>query len=167
MRISMIVAVAQNLVIGKNNDLVWNLPDDMKYFKEKTAGHHVIMGRKNYESIPAKWRPLPNRQNVIITRNIELNIPDVIIVNSIELALQIAEEAGETEAFIIGGGEIFNMGLSLTDRIYYTDIKESFDGDTFFPKINKNEWVETGRIPHPKDDRHAVDFDFVTFDKIK
>lgn len=167
MRISMIVAVAQNLVIGKNNDLVWNLPDDMKYFKEKTAGHHVIMGRKNYESIPAKWRPLPNRQNVIITRNIELNIPDVIIVNSIELALQIAEEASETEAFIIGGGEIFNMGLSLTDRIYYTDIKESFDGDTFFPKINKNEWVETGRIPHPKDDRHAVDFDFVTFDKIK
>ncbi len=167
MRISMIVAVAQNLVIGKNNDLVWNLPDDMKFFKEKTTGHHVIMGRKNYESIPAKWRPLPNRQNVIITRNIELNIPDVIIVNSIELALQIAEEAGETEAFIIGGGEIFNMGLSLTDRIYYTDIKESFDGDTFFPKINKNEWVETGRIPHPKDDRHSVDFDFVTFDKIK
>jgi len=165
MKISMIVAVAENLVIGKDKDLVWNLPDDMKFFKEKTVGHHVIMGRKNYESIPAKWRPLPGRPNIIITRNENLSIPNVAIVNSIDQAIELARNAGETEAFIIGGGEIFSQSMGVADRIYYTEVKASFQGDTYFPQIDLKIWKEVKRVSHLADDKHTYAFDFVIFEK--
>jgi dihydrofolate reductase len=165
MIVSIIVAAAENLVIGKDNDLVWNLPDDMSYFKETTKGHHVLMGRKNYESIPSKWRPLPNRPNVIITRNKELDYPGTFIVHSLKEALALAEKANEDEAFIIGGGEIFSQSIPLVDRIYYTEVKAAFDGDTFFPELVKEHWNEVSRIAHASDDKHAIPFDFVIYER--
>ena len=107
MIISLIAAIAENLVIGKNNDLPWNLPDDMKYFMQTTKGHYVIMGRKNYDSIPEKFRPLPNRTNIVITRQKAFQAPGCIVVNSIEDALKIPEKSGEEEIFIIGGAELY------------------------------------------------------------
>ncbi len=165
MIVSIIVAAAENLVIGKDNDLVWNLPDDMAYFKETTKGHHVLMGRKNYESIPAKWRPLPNRPNVIITRNKGLEYPGTFIVHSLKEALALAKEADEDEAFIIGGGEIFSQSIPLVDRIYYTEVKAIFDGDTFFPELVKEDWNEVSRIAHDSDEKHAIPFDFVIYER--
>ncbi|TRX58308.1 dihydrofolate reductase [Fulvivirga sp. M361] len=161
----MIAAVAENNVIGKDNDLVWNLPDDMKFFMRKTTGHHVIMGRKNFESIPEKFRPLPNRTNIIVTRNQTYDGGDALIVGSIQEALEIAKKNEETEAFIIGGGQIYEMGLPLSDIMYITEIKASFTGDTFYPVYPSSEWKERERIPHEVDERHAYPFDFVTYDR--
>lgn len=167
MIISMIAAVAANGVIGKNNDLVWNLPDDMKFFMQKTSGHHVIMGRKNYESIPEKYRPLPNRTNIIITRQEAYQASNCIIVNSLEKALHVAKENGEQEAFIIGGGEIYKMGMDEADILYITEIDANFDGDTYFPEFNKWDWEEVQRTHHEEDDRHDHTFDFVTYKRIE
>ena len=111
MRVSIIVAVSENGVIGKDNDLIWHMPTDMKFFKETTKSHHVIMGRKNFESIPHKFRPLPGRTNIIVTRQLDYNAESCIVVNSIEEALLIAKKNGEEEAFIIGGGEIYKLAL--------------------------------------------------------
>jgi dihydrofolate reductase len=165
MKISMIAAVSANGVIGKDNDMAWNLPDDMKYFKQTTAHHHVLLGRKNWESIPLKWRPLPNRPNIVITRNDEYEAVGGTIANSLEKALQIAKEANEEEAFIIGGGEIYRLGLPLSDRIYITEIHSEVEGDTYFPEWDKSEWVELSRVHHETDERHAFPFDFVVYDK--
>ncbi len=167
MKIAMIAAVAANRVIGKDNDLVWRLPDDMKFFMQKTTGHHIIMGRKNYESLPQKFRPLPNRINIVMTRKKDLIIPGVHIVNNMEDAIKISQQNDEEEAFIIGGGEIYKLGLTVADTMYITEIKESFDGDAFFPEFDTQQWVETERTPHDKDDRHAHTFDFVTYKKKK
>ena len=107
MKVSLIVAVAENGVIGKDNDLIWHLPKDMRFFKETTMGHHVIMGRKNFESIPHKYRPLPDRTNIVITRQSEYKAEGCIVVNSVETALEIAKNNGDIEHFIIGGGQIY------------------------------------------------------------
>lgn len=166
MTISMIAAISKNLVIGKDNDLVWRLPDDMKYFMETTSGHPVIMGRKNYESIPEKFRPLPNRTNIIITRNPNYRIqecPDCIIVNSLEDAITAGKEIDPDEIFIIGGGEIYQLALPQTQKLYLTEIHEEFDGDAYFPKIDYDQWLETSRVHHKKDDRHAHTFDYVVY----
>lgn len=168
MIISMIAAVAENHVIGKNNDLVWSLPDDMRYFMQTTSGYPVIMGRKNYDSIPDKYRPLKNRTNIIITRNAAYkadDCPDCIVVNSIDDALTEAKKENK-EIFIIGGGQIYEVGLHLCDRLYITEIKASFDGDAFFPAFNKSDWKESSRESHVKDDRHDYEFDFVVYDRI-
>ena len=135
MIVSLIVAVSENGVIGKDNDLIWHLPKDMRFFKETTMGHHVIMGRKNFESIPHKYSPLPNRTNVIITRQADYIAEGCVGVNSVEAALEIAKQNGDTEPFIIGGGQIYKIALenNLVDRIYLTKIHHTFDGDTFFP----------------------------------
>ena len=111
MIVSLIVAASENQVIGKDNDLIWDLPKDMNYFKSTTQGHHVIMGRKNFESIPHKYRPLPNRINVIVTRQSSYEAEGSVVVNSIEEALRIAKEAQDKEPFIIGGGEIYRYAL--------------------------------------------------------
>lgn len=166
MIISLIAAVAENMVIGKNNDLPWNLPNDMKYFMQTTKGHHVIMGRKNYESIPEKFRPLPNRTNIVITRQRDFKAPGCIIVNSIEGALEIAEKNNEKEAFIIGGAEIFRQSLKFTQRMYLTEIHAPVEGDTYFPEYKKTEWKEILRVFHSTDDRHKYAFDFVVYDRI-
>lgn len=166
MTISIIAAVAENLVIGKNNDLVWRLPDDMKYFMETTKGHHVIMGRKNYESIPHKFRPLPERQNIIVTKQDNYHAEGCKTTDSIENAITLARQDNPEEIFIIGGGQIYAQSIDLADKLYITAIKKSFDGDTFFPAIDKNDWREVSRIHHPADERHAQAFDFVIYDRI-
>ena len=159
----MIAAVAENRVIGKDNDLVWRLPDDMKFFMQKTTDHHVIMGRKNFESLPPKFSPLPNRTNIVVTRQKNLNIEGTTVVNSIEEALSLAKQNGEKEAFIIGGGEIYKLGLDIADTMYLTEIKHSFDGDAFFPEYDSSQWKEVERINHPIDEKHKYEFDFVTY----
>ena len=168
MRVSIIVAVSQNGVIGKNNDLIWRLPKDMAFFKEKTNGHHVIMGRKNFESIPHKYRPLPNRENIIITRNPNYIAKGCIIVHSIKEALKICRKNQESEPFIIGGGEIYKEALEqdLVDRVYLTRINYSFKGDTFFSDLD-NSWKEIDRKCNPIDNKHAYSYDFITLDKIR
>lgn len=166
MIISIIAAVAQNRVIGKNNDLPWSLPDDMKYFTQTTKKHHVIMGRRNYESIPEKYRPLSGRTNIVITRQHDYKAPGCIVVNSLEDALKIPEKSAEEEAFVIGGAEIFSQALPLTQRMYLTEIHSDVDGDVFFPEFKKTEWKEMMRVFHPADERHAYAFDFVVYDRI-
>jgi len=167
MTVSLIVAVSDNGVIGKDNDLIWHLPKDMKFFKETTMGHHVIMGRKNFESIPHKYRPLPDRTNIIITRQSGYKAEGCIVVNSVEAALEIAKNNGENEPFIIGGGQIYEIALeeNLVDKIYLTKVHHSFEGDTFFPELNA-EWKETEVIDHKSDKKHEYAYSFLTFEKI-
>jgi dihydrofolate reductase len=166
MIVSAIAALSENKVIGKNNDLPWKLPDDMRFFMETTKGHHVIMGRKNYDSLKGKFKPLPDRTNIVITRQNNLNAPGCIVLNDVEKGIAIARENAEQECFIIGGAEIYKLGMPLTNRLYLTEIKALIDGDTLFPVIEKNEWRETARKHHPADERHAFAFDFVIYDKI-
>jgi len=167
MGVALIVAVAENGVIGKDNDLIWHLPKDMRFFKETTLGHHVIMGRKNFESIPHKYRPLTDRTNIVITRQSGYKAEGCIIVNSVVAALDIAKNNGDTEPFIIGGGQIYKLALeaNLVDKIYLTKINNTFDGDTFFPDL-ENEWKEVERIDCKADQKHAHDYSFLTFEKI-
>lgn len=159
MEISIIVAIAKNNAIGKNNDLLWHLPIDMKFFKNTTAGHCIVTGRKNYFSIPKKFRPLPNRTNIVVTRDESLNIDGAIISNSIEKALEIAKSKGEKEVFIIGGGEIYKQSIELADNLYITEVDTIFeDGDTFFPEFNKKMYSEKLLSTHKKDDKHLFNF---------
>ena len=168
MIVSLIVAVAENGVIGKDNELIWHLPKDMRFFKETTLGHHVIMGRKNFESIPNKYRPLPDRTNIVITHQSEYKAEGSIVVNSVKAALDIAKNNGDANPFIIGGGQIYKLALeaNLVDKIYLTKINHTFDGDTFFPKLG-NEWKVLEFISNKSDEKHKYDFDFITFVKIK
>lgn len=166
MIISLIAALSKNRVIGKDNDLPWHLPDDMKYFMQTTKSHHVIMGRKNYQSIPEKFRPLPNRTNIVVTRQPKFNAPNCTVVNSIEAALDIATRNNEHEVFIIGGAEIYNQGLTSANKLYLTEIEAEIDGDTYFPDLNKSEWREVSRVHHTTDERHKYAFDFVVYEKI-
>ncbi len=165
MIISLIAALTQNYVIGKNNDLPWSLPDDMKFFMQTTKGHHVIMGRKNYDSIPEKFRPLPNRTNIVVTRQENFKAPGCIVVNSFDRALGIARSNGETETFVIGGADIYSLGLPHAHRLYLTEINTDLAGDTYFPTIDKDAWKETSRVHHPADERHIYSFDFVIYTK--
>ncbi len=165
MKISMIAAVAANKVIGKDNDMVWSLPDDMKFFMTKTSGHNIILGRKNYESLPKKFRPLPNRVNIVMTRNEAYEAEGTVIVRSLPEAIKIAEDNGEEEVFIIGGGEIYKLGLEIADTMYITEIKGEFEGDAFFPDYDSKVWKEVERIHHPVDEKHAYEFDFVTYER--
>jgi dihydrofolate reductase len=165
MNISIIVAVAKNNVIGKDNTLIWHLPADMKFFKEKTTGHCIITGRKNYESIPEKFRPLPNRINIVITRQKNYNAPGAIVVSSIKEAIEKAKQTGDNETFIIGGAEIYKQCLQYTDTIYLTQIYHSFDGDAFFPEINPEQWKETERIKGITDEKNKYKYDYVTLEK--
>ena len=166
MKVSLIVAAAENGVIGKDNDLIWHLPKDMRFFKETTLNHHVIMGRKNFESIPHKYRPLPNRTNIVITRQTNYKADGCVVVNSVEAALEIAKENGDKEPFIIGGGQIYKLALeaNLVDRIYLTKVHHTFDGDTFFPELN-NKWKEVNKIVNKADEKHAYDYDFITLER--
>lgn len=167
MIISMIAAMGSNRVIGKDNDIPWHLPDDFKYFKEKTKHHHVIMGRKNWESLPPKFQPLPDRPNLIVTRQKDYQAEGGHVFGSIEDALQVARNAKAKEAFIIGGGEIYSLSLDIADKIYLTEIDGEFEGQTIFPTFDANMWEEESRTHHPSDDRHKYSFDFVVYLKKK
>jgi len=166
MIISMIAAVASNGAIGRANDLPWHLPDDMKYFMQTTKGHHIIMGRKNYESLPEKFRPLPNRTNLVVTRQRGFQAPGCTVVHTLEEGIKIAKENQEPELFIIGGAEIYKAAFPLAGQLYLTEIHQEVEGDTFFPFFDKKQWHEISRINHSTDLRHAYSFDFVIYEKI-
>ena len=169
MIISIIVAACENNVIGKNNDLIWHLPVDMKFFKDKTAGHHVIMGRKNFESIPEKYRPLKNRDNIIITRNQNYSADGCTIVHSIEESIEYVKKNLKTnELFIIGGGEIYKkcLEMNVVDRMYITHIETAFNGDTFFPEIEEEKWSTEVIMRNFKDDKNPHNFSIVRYNKI-
>ena len=167
MKVSIIAAVADNGVIGKDNDLAWHLPDDMAFFKETTKGRTVVMGRKNYESIPHKFRPLPKRVNMIITRNANYEAPGCEVFTDIGAALEKAEADGEHHCFIIGGGEIYRLALdeNIVDDLYITHVHREVEGDTFFPKIDEDRWTGHVLNNHPTDDRHAHPFEIVHYQK--
>ena len=162
MIISTIVAVASNGAIGKDNTLIWRLSDDLKRFKSITSGHHIIMGRKNYEDI---GRPLPNRTSVIITRQEGYVAEGCIVVHSLEEALKVAQEKGETEAFIIGGAQIYELGLPISDRLYLTEVHKDFDADVFLSPVDSS-WKEVLREgPFPATEKNECSFSFVNFEK--
>ena len=167
MRVSLIAAVADNGVIGKDNDLVWSLPDDMSFFKASTSGRHVIMGRRNYESIPHKFRPLPGRPNIVMSQNSEYDSGGAALVTSLEDALKIAREAGESEAFIIGGGQIYTMALDagVVDTMYITHVHGEPDGDAFFPEFDSTQWTLTVLDDHPADDCHEFSFTICKYER--
>lgn len=166
MTISLIVAAGLNNEIGKNNTLIWHLPADMKFFKEKTTGHCIITGRKNYESIPLKFRPLPNRTNIVITRQANYDAPGAIVVDSLEAGINKAKTISDGEIFIIGGGDIFKQSLHLVDTIYLTRIDHSFEADVFFPEINWKEWKEVSKVKGVRDEKNPYDFTFYVYKKI-
>jgi dihydrofolate reductase len=159
--LTLIVAVSENDVIGKDNDLIWHLKNDLKRFKSLTSGHCIIMGRKTFESFP---KPLPNRTHIVITRQKNYTAQEgVVVVNSLEAAIKKAEQ--DTNPFIIGGGEIYKQALNVVDIIEFTRVHHSFEGDTFFPVISETVWKETDRIFHKKDDLHKFDFSYITYKK--
>ncbi|MBX9850394.1 MAG: dihydrofolate reductase [Cytophagaceae bacterium] len=160
--ISVIVAAGKNLAIGKDNKLIWHLPNDLKFFKNKTMGHHMIMGRKTYESI---GKPLPGRTSVIVTRNKNYKIEGCIVVNSLKEAIETAKKNGESEAFVIGGAELINDSLAVADRIYFTEVKESFEADVFLKAFDRSKWKEVAREEHKADEKHEYDYAFVEFIK--
>ena len=160
MKISAIVAVANNGVIGKDNEIPWYLPADLKFFKKKTLGHAVIMGRKCYESI---GRPLPKRTNIIITRNPFYVADNCIVVHSLNDAIQFAKETGETEAFIIGGAQIYAMSRPLWDELYLTTVDLETKGDTFFEPLDEQLWEEVWSEPHQPDEKNIHCYTFKRF----
>lgn len=165
MNISFVVAVARNGVIGKNNDLPWRLPDDMKFFMSKTKGHHVVLGRKNYDSLPAKFKPLPERTNIIVTHQKDFTVPGAVIVHSIEDAIAFARNNRETDLMIIGGAEIYKLAFPFANTLYITEIDADVEGDVYFPKFDKAEWTELERVHHPADAKHPYAFDFVVYQR--
>ena len=166
MIVSAIAALSKNRVIGKNNDLPWRLPDDMRFFMETTKGHHVIMGRKNYDSLLDKYKPLPDRTNIVITRQKNFRAPGCMVLNDVDRALEVAKKNAEEECFIIGGAETYQLALPFTTRLYLTEIDAVVEGDTYFPEIKKAEWKETRRKHHPRDERHPYAFDIVVYDRV-
>lgn len=168
MKVSLIVAVAENNVIGKDNDLIWHLPKDMAFFKSTTLNHYIVTGRKNYESIPSKYRPLKDRVNIVVTRQKDYQEKDIVVTNSIESAIKIAKENNEQECFIIGGGQIYKSVLEhdLIDQMYITHVHETFDGDTFFPEFNRYDWNEEVLLTHLKDDKNKHTFTIKKYIKI-
>jgi len=156
----MIAAVAENNALGKKNKLVWHLPNDFKRFKSLTTNHHIIMGRKTFESFP---KPLPNRTHIVISRQENYNPAGCIVVDSIEKAIALCPE--NEDSYIIGGGEIYTLGLQYADIIEITRVHHTFDADAFFPKINEREWQLVESEPNFKDDTHLYDYTYETYIK--
>ncbi|REA57916.1 dihydrofolate reductase [Dyadobacter luteus] len=162
MLISIIVAVSENGVIGKDNQLIWRLPNDLKRFKALTLGHPMIMGRKTFESI---GKPLPGRTSIVITRNQDFKADGILVVHSLEEALTEARKIEQQEVFIIGGGELYKQALPITDKLYITEVETVTNGDTFFEISNPEQWEEIERTVHQADDRHIFSFNFVNYSK--
>lgn len=166
MKIALVVALGLKNEIGANGKLLWHLPADLKRFKDITTGHHVLMGRKTYESIPEKFRPLPNRVNIILTTNRNFTAQNCIVVYTLNEAIEIAKKAGETELMIIGGGEIYELAMPIATTLYITRVNESFsEADTFFPKWNTEEFIETEYTSFDKNDKNLFDFYFQKLEK--
>jgi dihydrofolate reductase len=156
--ITLIAATSENNALGKDNQLVWHLPNDFKRFKQLTSGHHIIMGRKTFESFP---KPLPNRTHIIITRQKNYTVEGCFIANSIENAIAMAPK--DEEIFIIGGAEIYKQSIDFADKIELTRVHSTFDADAYFPEINLNNWTLVFEEHHYKDEKHQFDFTFLTY----
>lgn len=159
--LTVIGAAAENDALGKDNKLIWHLSNDLKRFKSLTNGHHIIMGRKTFESFP---KPLPNRTHIVITRQADYKVPEgVIVVNSMEDAIKTVKN--DAQPFIIGGGEIYKQALFIADKIELTRVHADFEADTFFPEIDATAWKVTNEIFHKKDGNHKYDFSFLTYER--
>jgi dihydrofolate reductase len=165
--ISIVVAMAQNNVIGGNNKLLWHLPADMRFFRTLTTGNIIIMGRKTFDSI---GKPLPNRDNIVISRDKNLKIEGCIVVNSLEMALQKSAEINKNfpadlqkQIYIIGGEQIYKQSLPFAQKLYITEVLTAFEGDAFFPEIDLNSWKETKRTNLKKDEKNSFDYNFVEY----
>lgn len=159
--IIMIAAVAENFALGKDNELVWHLPDDFKRFKQLTTNHYIIMGRKTFESFP---KPLPNRTHVIITRQQDYTAEGCLVVANLADALALIPK--DENAFVIGGGEIYALALPFTDVIEITKVHARFEADTFFPEIDAKQWKLVAEEYHPKDEKHLFDFTYETYRRV-
>jgi dihydrofolate reductase len=163
MIVSAIAAVSRNRVIGKNNDVPWYLPADLKFFKNTTLNHHVIMGRKTLESIV---NPLPKRTNIILTRDPFFVATNCIVAHTIEEALEIAENNGEPEVFVLGGGEIYKLSMPFLDKLYLTEVNvEIPDGDAHFPEVNWSEWKLVSEDPHEADEKNEFAYNFKIYER--
>lgn len=166
MKVSIVVAMADNNAIGANGKLLWRLPKDMQYFKEVTWGHHVLMGRKTWDSIPPKFSPLPGRVNIIVTRQKGYVSEGAKVVESVEEGIEIARRAGEQELMIIGGGEIYQQALPHTNKIYLTRVHHTFaEADTFFPQLNMAEWNAVNGEWNMADEKNEFDFEFIVLER--
>jgi dihydrofolate reductase len=156
--ITIIAAAGLNNELGKDNDLVWHLPDDFKRFKQLTTGHYIIMGRKTFESFP---KPLPNRTHLVITRNKTYKKEGAVVVHSLDAAL--IKATSDPQPFIIGGGEIYKMGMEVADKVELTRVHGTFEADTFFPEIDATQWELISEVQHEKDERHNHAFTYETW----
>ena len=160
--ITIIAAIGKNNALGKDNQLLWRLPKDLKHFKSLTENHPVIMGRKTYESI---GKALPNRTNLVVSRKPDWFQEDILIVSKLKEAIKFAKKIDE-EVYIIGGGEVYKQTMELADRLEITLVEEDFEADTFFPRIDPKIWQKTNEEFHPKDEKNDHDFHFQTYEKI-
>ena len=152
--ISLIAAVAQNRALGKDGQLLWHLPEDMRYFRETTRGKPVIMGRKTWDSLPDAFRPLPGRHNIVISRNPAYDADGATLVGSLEEAVRLTQD--DAEVFVIGGAEIYRQALPLAQRLYLTEVARDFDADAFFPEFSASDWTEISRSAA----KNCADLDF-------
>lgn len=156
--VSIIVAMANNRTIGLNNTLPWRCPEDLKHFKSLTMGHHMIMGRKTFDSI---GKPLPGRTTVVVTRNTSLKIEGCVMAHSLQQAIDIC--SGDSEIFIVGGAELYLQALPLADKLYITEIQQDVQGDAFFPEFNHSKWREISRVKHSQLQPQPLDYHFVKY----
>lgn len=164
MIISTIVAASRNWVIGKDNEIPWYIPNDLRYFRRMTLGHHIILGRKNYESI---GKPLPKRTNLIITRDTTYEAPGCHVLHTIDEAIDFARKDKEEELIICGGGQIYKQTMHLVDKIYFTEIEAVVEGDVFFPEIDTKKWKLVSIERNQSDDRHEYGYNFMVYERIK
>jgi len=161
--IAYVVAMDNNRLIGRDNALPWRLPDDMRWFREQTMGKPCVMGRKTYDSLPARSRPLPGRLNIVVTRNPDYEAPGAVVVHTIDDALRAAGDADEV--IIVGGAELYRALLPRVDRLYLTHVHGAADGDVFFPPYDPAGWREVYRQEHPVDDRHPYAFTWLILER--
>ncbi len=164
--ISILVAYARSGVIGKSNDLPWYLPADLKRFKQLTTAHPVIMGRKTFNSIIKRLgHPLPDRTNVVLTRDTKFQYDGAMVVNDLDTAIAMTQPEGEV--FIIGGAQVFNQSMNVADKIYATEIDADIEGDVYFPIVDRSEWQETSREEHESDEKNPYNYAFVIYERLR
>jgi dihydrofolate reductase len=161
MKVSLIVAMDRERGIGKNNDLMWHLPADMKFFRETTTGHIVVLGRKNYESIPERFRPLPNRENAVLSRSEDFEAEGCVVFHSLDACFEHYRNEVDRIVYIIGGGQIYEQALrsGKVEEMYITHVDRTFGADTFFSEFNEAEWQSETVLTHPSDEKHVVGFE--------
>lgn len=163
--ISFVVAMDRNRLIGAGDGLPWRLPDEIRRFKKITMGHPVLIGRKTYESIPDKFRPLKGRTNIVLTSQKDYEVPGCVVVHNMHDALNAV--GTDQEVMVIGGARVFEELMPLVDRLYLTEIDGEYAGDVYFPELDLSEWEEVARERHPRDERHDSPFTFLILDRIR